>query len=145
MGCPRTPLEYFQRNCYVGASILSPYDVHWINVLGSDRIMWGHDFPHPEGATGHTTEALRANFAGFTVEECRDLFAGTAAGVYRFDLEALTPIAAQVGPLVDLVHTPLVETPRVPGSPFWDATELTEALNRIEAAPGRHCRRLAAR
>jgi hypothetical protein len=29
------------------------------------------------------------------------------------------------------VHTPLTETPHVPGSPFWDATELTEALNRI--------------
>ena len=49
-----TPLEYFQRNCYVGASILSPHEVHWIDVLGADRIMWGHDFPHPEGAIGHT-------------------------------------------------------------------------------------------
>jgi predicted TIM-barrel fold metal-dependent hydrolase len=126
-----TPLEYFRRNCYVGASILSPHDVQWINVLGSDRIMWGHDFPHPEGSTDHTTEALRANFAGFTVDECRDLFAGTAARVYRFDLEALTPIAARIGPPVALVHTPLVERPDVPGSPFWDATELTDVLNRI--------------
>jgi hypothetical protein len=130
-GLSLTPLEYFRRNCYIGASILSPYDVHWVNVLGADRIMWGHDFPHPEGAIGHTTEALRANFSGFKVEECRDLFAGTAAGVYHFDLEALAPIAAEIGPLVDLVHTPLGETPHVPGSPFWDASELTEALNRI--------------
>jgi predicted TIM-barrel fold metal-dependent hydrolase len=130
-GLSLTPLEYFQRNCYIGASILSPYDVHWINVLGSDRIMWGHDFPHPEGSTGHTTEALRANFAGFEIDECRDLFAGTAASVYRFDLEALAPIAARIGPPVELVHTPLAQSPAVPGSPFWEATELTDVLNRI--------------
>jgi hypothetical protein len=130
-GLSLTPLEYFQRNCYIGASILSPYDVHWINVLGSDRIMWGHDFPHPEGSIGHTTEALRANFAAFDIDECRDLFAGTAASVYRFDLEALAPIAARVGPPLELVHTPLAESPPVPGSPFWEATDLTDVLNRI--------------
>jgi hypothetical protein len=93
--------------------------------------MWGHDFPHPEGSIGHTTDALRANFAGFGIDECRDLFAGTAAGVYHFDLDALAPIAARIGPPVELVHTPLPESPPVPGSPFWEATELTEVLNRI--------------
>jgi predicted TIM-barrel fold metal-dependent hydrolase len=126
-----TPIEYFRRNCYIGASLLSPHEVHWIGVLGADRIMWGHDYPHPEGAKGHTSDALRANFADFPVPECRQLLAGTAADVYGFDLEALTPTAERIGPPIDLVHTPLEKVPEVPGSPFWPAEELTDLLNRI--------------
>jgi predicted TIM-barrel fold metal-dependent hydrolase len=124
-----TPLEYFQRNCYIGASLLSPYEVHWIDVLGAERIMWGHDFPHPEGAAGHTVDGLRANFADTDDATCRMLLAGTAAEVYKFDLDALTPIAARVGPPVDAVHTPLAEAPNAVGSPFWEPDPLTSALN----------------
>jgi len=124
-----TPLEYFRRNCYVGASILSPYEVHWIDVLGADRIMWGHDFPHPEGATGHTIEGLRANFAGTDDATTRMLLAGTAAKVYDFDLEALTPIAARIGPPAADVHRPLDAVPDTPNSPFWEADALTSVLN----------------
>ena len=68
--------------------------VHGINVLGPDRIMWGHDFPHPEGVTAHTIEGLRANFSDLDDTTSRMLLAGTAAEVYKFDLEALTAIAA---------------------------------------------------
>jgi predicted TIM-barrel fold metal-dependent hydrolase len=126
-----TPIEYFRRNCYVGASILSPHEVHWINVLGADRIMWGHDFPHPEGATGHTIDGLRANFADTDDATLRMLLAGTAADVYGFDLDALTPIAARIGPPAADVHRRLDAVPESVGSPFWDADELTSALNQI--------------
>ena len=126
-----TPIEYFQRNCYVGASILSPHEVHWINVLGADRIMWGHDFPHPEGATGHTVDGLRANFADVDDATLRMLLAGTAADVYGFDLDALTPLAARIGPPAAAVHTRLDAVPDAVGSPFWEADDLTSALNQV--------------
>jgi hypothetical protein len=35
------------------------------------------------------------------------MFAGTIAEVYGFDLDALTPVAARIGPEVSLIHTPL--------------------------------------
>jgi predicted TIM-barrel fold metal-dependent hydrolase len=126
-----TPLEYFQRNCYVGASILSPYEVHWIDVLGADRIMWGHDFPHPEGATGHTVEGLQANFAEIDDATTRMLLAGTAADVYHFDLDALAPVAARIGPPATAVHERLERRPDAVGSPFWDADDLTSVLNQV--------------
>jgi predicted TIM-barrel fold metal-dependent hydrolase len=126
-----TPFEYFRRNCYIGASLLSPYEVHWINVLGPDRIMWGHDFPHPEGATGHTLDGLRANFSAMDEATCRMLLAGTAAEVYGFDLEVLSPIADRIGPDAAAVRQPLEVVPDAVGSPFWEADELTSALNRI--------------
>jgi predicted TIM-barrel fold metal-dependent hydrolase len=126
-----TPFEYFQRNCYVGASILSPHEVHWIDVLGADRIMWGHDFPHPEGATGHTIDGLRANFADVDDTTIRMLLAGTAAEVYKFDLDALTPLAARIGPSAAAVHTPLDRVPDAVGSPFWEPGDLTTHLNHV--------------
>ena len=39
------------------------------------------------------------------------MLAGVAAGVYGFDLDALTPVAARIGPKVSEVHTPLTEIP----------------------------------
>ena len=63
--------------------------------------MWGHDFPHPEGATGHTIDGLRANFADIDDATLRMLLAGTAADVYDFDLDALTPIAVRSNHQVD--------------------------------------------
>lgn len=123
-----TPIEYFRRNCYVGASMLSPGDVHYVNVLGADRVMWGHDFPHEEGSCGRATDALRANFHDFSVADCRQMLAGTAAELYRFDLDALVDVAARVGPLVDVVHRPLEHRPVSKGSAFWEPNELQSAL-----------------
>jgi len=73
--------------------------------------MWGHDFPHPEGAIGHTVEGLQANFAGFDDATTRMPLAGTAAQVYGFDLEALRPIAERVNITPSLVRQPLEEIP----------------------------------
>ena len=100
-------------------------------MLGADRIMWGHDFPHPEGATGHTVDALRANFAAVDDATTRMLLAGTAADVYDFDLPGLTPIAARIGPLAADVHTALDVVPDSVNSPFWEPTELTGVLNQV--------------
>ncbi len=56
---------------------------------------------------------------------------GTAADVYKFDLEALTPLAARIGPPADAVHTPLDRVPDAVGSPFWKAGDLTTHLNHV--------------
>lgn len=113
-----TPLEYWRRNCYIGASMLPRADVQYRHAVGVDRIMWGDDFPHPEGATGHLTDALRATMFDVPESECRQMLGGVAAEVYNFDLEALTPIAQRVGPVVAEVHCPLDTRPVSCGEPF---------------------------
>ncbi len=123
-GLSLTPLEYFRRNCHIGASLLRPYDVADIAVLGADRIMWGHDFPHPEGADGRTSDALRLNFWDFPAPVCRQMLSETAAEVYRFDIPALTAVAARIGPPVELVHSPLVDVPGSGGSAFCEPLQL---------------------
>jgi predicted TIM-barrel fold metal-dependent hydrolase len=124
-----TPIEYFRRNCYIGASMLPRHEVRFRHVLGVDRIMWGSDFPHDEGTAPHTTEGLRATMFDVPDDECRTMLAGVAADVYGFDLEALAPIAARVGPPSDLVHTPLDEMPAYRGEAFSIEDDLEAALS----------------
>ncbi|HZT65131.1 MAG TPA: amidohydrolase family protein [Acidimicrobiales bacterium] len=105
------PSEYFARNCYLGASFLSRLELKFLPAVGPDRVMWGTDFPHEEGTTPYSREALRATFADMSVEQTRRILAGTAAEVYGFDLDALTAVAKRVGPTVEEIHTPLTEIP----------------------------------
>lgn len=129
-GLSHTPMGYFARNCFIGASMLSPFDMPYVHVLGHDRILWGHDAPHEEGSSGRTIESLRMNFHAFSVEECRTMLTRSAAALYRFDPDALAPLAARIGPRIADVHTPLDERPVAKGSAFWDPTDLRLALDR---------------
>jgi predicted TIM-barrel fold metal-dependent hydrolase len=107
----RPPSEYFAQNCYVGASFLRPIECTLRYEVGVDRIMWGADYPHSEGSYPYTREALRASFSDVPEKEIRTMLAGTAAHVYGFDLDALTPLAEQLGPSVDETRIPLAEYP----------------------------------
>ena len=49
------------------------------HVLGCDVVMWGTDYPHPEGTWPHTAERLRGDFGGIPVEDARKLLGETAA------------------------------------------------------------------
>jgi predicted TIM-barrel fold metal-dependent hydrolase len=102
-----TPTEYFQRNCVIGASSCQPAEIGCRYDVGVERIMWGADYPHPEGTMPFTTEALRATFAQVPVAECRAMFGENAARVYGFDLAALRPVADRIGPRVAEISQPL--------------------------------------
>ena len=106
-----TPTEYFHRNCYLGASYLPRHEAEFRHQVGVDRIMWGSDFPHEEGTTPYTREALRSTFSEVPVAECRLMLGGVAAGVYGFDLPALTEVAKRIGPTLEEVATPLTAAP----------------------------------
>ncbi|MCU0274581.1 MAG: amidohydrolase [Acidimicrobiales bacterium] len=112
---PKSATEYFLQNCYVGASQPTPADVRaGIDVLGVERFMWGSDYPHEEGTHPYTLEHLRQNFSHLPKDTVQRMLAGTAAELYGFDLEALRPLAQQVGPRVADVATPLDELPANP-------------------------------
>jgi predicted TIM-barrel fold metal-dependent hydrolase len=104
------PSEYVRRNCYFGASMMTPWESSVIDYVGADHVMWGSDYPHEEGTCPDSKIAVRWAFQDQTIENTRQLLAGNAARVYGFDLEALTPIAAEIGPSVEETHTPLGDT-----------------------------------
>ena len=102
------PSEYFARQCSLGSSFIRRHEVRMHETIGTDSIMWGSDFPHLEGCWPWSKDHLKMSFGGqCTPVEIQAMVGGNAARVYGFDLEALAPIAAEVGPTVDHLTAPL--------------------------------------
>ena len=102
-----TPSEYFNRQCFIGASFLRPAETEIARSIGVDRIMWGSDYPHIEGSYPFTREHLRLTFAQMTPEETTTILTENAAKVYQFDLDALAPLAEKYCPTKEFVATPI--------------------------------------
>lgn len=94
----KLPSDYFGTNIFIGASTMSKEEIRRRHVIGCDVIMWGTDYPHPEGTWPHTGARLKNDFGSVPVEDARKLLGETAAKCYGFDLDALGPIAAKIGP-----------------------------------------------
>ncbi|MCU1486507.1 MAG: hypothetical protein JWN67_3253 [Actinomycetia bacterium] len=116
---PEAPSFYFKRNCYLGASIMTPKEAELRYEIGVDRLMWGTDFPHSEGVYPYTLEGLQATFAGVPEDEVATMLAGNALGVYRFDEKAVADAAARFGPSVEAVDQPLTTFPEDNYSPVF--------------------------
>lgn len=101
------PSEYAARNCYYGASFPSIADLSGIELVGEDHILWGNDYPHYEGTYPHTLESLRLTFAGMPDARRRKILGLNAAKLYKFDLEALKPLADKYGPTPAQIDQPL--------------------------------------
>ncbi|NQZ96333.1 MAG: amidohydrolase family protein [Myxococcales bacterium] len=93
-----SPTEYFQRQCYIGASFMPDHEGRDRHRIGLDKLMWGSDYPHLEGTWPNTMDALRKTFAPYPEYEIRALLGANAAKVYGFDLDQLSPIGAKIGP-----------------------------------------------
>jgi predicted TIM-barrel fold metal-dependent hydrolase len=102
----KTPTEYWRSNCFVGASFMSRAECDVRDEIGVDRIMWGADYPHIEGTWPHSLAALREACSGCSADEIRAMASTTAGDVYRFDLDALRPVAERCGPRLDELVTP---------------------------------------
>jgi predicted TIM-barrel fold metal-dependent hydrolase len=95
-----SPSEYFERNCYLGSSFLPRHEAHFCKEIGVHKIMWGSDYPHLEGTWPNTRKALTETFYDFAEEDIRAILGLNAAKVYGFDVDALSPVAQEIGPSI---------------------------------------------
>ncbi len=94
----KLPSEYFGTNIFVGASTMSKEEIRRRHLIGTDVVMWGTDYPHPEGTWPNTVERLKKDFCDVPVVDTVAMLGETAARCYGMDMEALGTIAAKVGP-----------------------------------------------
>jgi predicted TIM-barrel fold metal-dependent hydrolase len=66
--------------------------------IGLGSLMWGSDYPHPEGTWPDTSARMHASFHGVPEEDVAAILGGNAAEVYGFDVEKLAPLVARIGP-----------------------------------------------
>ncbi len=92
------PSDYFRRNVFLGASCMPRREVEMRSEIGIGNIMWGSDYPHPEGTWPETRKQMREAFHGVPENDLAALLGGNALRVYGFDAEKLGAIAARIGP-----------------------------------------------
>ena len=92
------PTDYFRRNCAIGASCMPRSDAEIRHQLGMKQIMWGTDFPHPEGTWPHTRPQMIDTFKGLPEDDIAAMLGGNAVSFYELDLAELDKVGARVGP-----------------------------------------------
>lgn len=98
------PSAYFHRHVFLGASCMSRREVELRHEIGVQNIMWGSDYPHPEGSWPSTREQLIEAFGGIPDAELAAMLGGNAARLYGFDSAKLAPLVARIGPEKRLFH-----------------------------------------
>jgi len=109
---PDRPSDYFERNCYVGASFMSHYEARiGLEHRFVGNMMWGADYPHPEGSYPNSILSLRKTMAGLPEEVVTAYLSGTAAKAYELNLSALREVAQNICPTFAEVMQPFASRP----------------------------------
>jgi hypothetical protein len=61
-------------------------------------MLWGTDFPHPEGTWPNTHEWLKKTFYDIPIDETRVMLGLSAGDAFGFDMDALRKISEKIGP-----------------------------------------------
>jgi predicted TIM-barrel fold metal-dependent hydrolase len=115
----KLPSEYFGSNVFIGASMLAHFEAELAIEHGYvDSIMWGSDYPHPEGLrnpadsdpeTSQFRRAVRNTFQNLPGAQIRGMLGDNAIRCYGLDGALLQDAANQIGaPSVAALATPPV-------------------------------------
>jgi len=109
---PLRPSEVWRRNCWIAATFLSRAEAELRGEMGAGRVLWGSDFPHPEGTWPHTPTCLRRTFHGLPRDEVAAMLGESAVALYGLDAAKLRAIADRIGPLASDLARPPERLPR---------------------------------
>jgi predicted TIM-barrel fold metal-dependent hydrolase len=77
------PSELIRRQCHA-TFMYDPVAINNRATTGVETLMWGNDYPHPEGTWPSSQEVCAAQFDGVPDDEVRAIVGGTAARVFGF-------------------------------------------------------------
>ncbi len=92
------PSEYFHRNIMIGSSCMPRREAEMRHEIGIHNMMWGTDYPHPEGTCPITRKMMLETFHGLPEDEIERILGSNAAAFYGFDTDKLLPLAERIGP-----------------------------------------------
>ena len=94
------PSEYFARHVWLGASLIKRYEAEMRDEIGVDKLMWGADYPHLEGAAPVHREVMAHVLGGLPSADIRKILGQNAVDLWGFDSGLLQAVADRVGPTV---------------------------------------------
>jgi predicted TIM-barrel fold metal-dependent hydrolase len=91
------PSDYFHRNVRLG-TFFARKEAEKRYEVGVGCMMWGSDYPHPEGTWPYTHDQMLNAFRGLPEAETEAMLGMTAAELYGFDAAKLAPLVERIGP-----------------------------------------------
>ena len=79
------PSEYWKRQCWATYQT-DPIGIKLLDELGADKIMWGSDFPHPDGVWPDSSEYIERELGHLPAAVQRKIVCENAAHLYGFSL-----------------------------------------------------------
>jgi predicted TIM-barrel fold metal-dependent hydrolase len=76
------PSEYWYRQFYATYQT-DPIGIRLLDVLGEDNVMWGSDYPHPDGIWPDSQDFLERELGGLAPETRRKVTRDNALKLYR--------------------------------------------------------------
>ena len=77
------PSAYWRRQCYATYQS-DPIGIRLLDILGEDNVMWGSDFPHPDGVWPDSQEFIERELGGVPAATRRKIVCDNAAALYGF-------------------------------------------------------------
>jgi predicted TIM-barrel fold metal-dependent hydrolase len=77
------PSELIRRQAHA-TFMYDPVAINNRHITGIETLMWGNDYPHPEGTWPSSQEIAAKQFDGVPDDEVRAIVGGTAAAVFGF-------------------------------------------------------------
>ncbi|HEY6532115.1 MAG TPA: amidohydrolase family protein [Acidimicrobiales bacterium] len=100
----RAPSDYWSSNCLGVGSFMHKAEVEMRHEIGVENMVFGRDYPHPEGTWPHTTGWLQDAFEGVPDDELRLILGENAIRFFGLDRARLAEIAKRIGPTIDELH-----------------------------------------
>ncbi|MCU1346144.1 MAG: amidohydrolase 2, partial [Acidimicrobiia bacterium] len=69
-----------------------PAPIKFRDFTGVETLMWGADFPHPEGTWPRSREVLDELFVGVSAADRAAITGGNLAGLYNIDVPDSAPV-----------------------------------------------------
>ncbi len=85
LGLKMPPSEYWQRQCWATYQT-DPIGIKLIDELGPEKVMWGSDFPHPDGVWPDSREYIQRELGHLPAGVRRKIVCENAARLYGFPL-----------------------------------------------------------
>ncbi|HUF94052.1 MAG TPA: amidohydrolase family protein [Candidatus Limnocylindria bacterium] len=77
------PSAYWRRQCFATYQT-DPVGIKLVDELGVDTIMWGSDFPHPDGIWPDSREYIQRELGHLPADIRHQIVCGNAARLYNF-------------------------------------------------------------
>lgn len=78
------PSDYWRRQCFATYQS-DPIGLRLLDIIGEANVMWGSDFPHPDGVWPDSQEFISREFSDIPYELKQKIICGNAARLYGFD------------------------------------------------------------